>query len=356
MALEIQEYEAITKLADNRINSLGVYLSAHMTNGKIYVEYINQIAVAVLVLRGAGVDIVLPDELSGWVEQFAWRIDIIKKLSELYADRCDVEECVAFLDSILNNIRPTCSRKLNTMQLAEIDFVIKKLEKIGKKLSELIDKNVELEDDDLKQKLRERVDKMLDVALAEQDILNENCESSVYFDYRKRYCREDVMSILNRSSFPSDIRSDFWYAICANSKYALLDKDWVESVNKMLAELPTGKTTEKVYYENCSIFLDWLIDDVNSAVNVRTEEPIELPENFRQGIGLLMRCNEAEFLIDEIKRIRRKLSELKNNDPNAGWIDDCLDMSKSLYQEAWALMMPMQLEDVAFSLFAAPEK
>ena len=102
--------------------------------------------------------------------------------------------------------------------------------------------------------------------------------------------------------------------------------------------------------------MDWLIDDVNSAASARTEEPIELPENFRQGVGLLMRCNEAEFLIDEIKRIRRKLSELKNNDPNAGWIDDCLDMSKSLYQEAWALMMPMQLENVAFSLFAAPEK
>ncbi|MBR5418656.1 hypothetical protein IK110_00155 [Candidatus Saccharibacteria bacterium] len=329
--MTVQEFRGMAKLADTRLSALGVYWSQHPNSSRHYEKYATMLLRTQLKLCQEILTVKLPYDLYNWPRRFSERVDYFKSLARMYDLPFDLGVYFEFLRNILNNIRPTCSRALNKYQLAEIDFVI----------------------DEAKQfKNKSGARQILAIAEAERQILSEDCESSYYLNYRFHYLREDISPILDDDLYSGAIRYAFWDRLCSGRQdYARHDKVWIDKKSVELGKSRCRAWSQEEWHSNSILFFDELLSDIFFATNSIADGPNELPLNFRKGIGLLVRCDEAEFLIRGAEAAYESLYELACDENLVDWALPCLDEADKLRENTKFLTMPIAIDDVHFVLF-----
>ena len=323
MVLTVQEYRGVTELADMRLESVRNYWSEHLANVRLYEQYLAKLLTEILIMNHTGVDEKIPKDLKSWLFRFSHHIDLFKSYVKLYDSFDDEGEYLDFLKFILEGIQPTCSRPLNNLQLAEIEFVIVKLEKLP-------------ETDSVKE-LREIADK-------EFAILSEDY-TSYYLNYRFCYLREPMNTILNQDLYYGAVRSAFFDKICTNTQFVEYDeKDWAKAKSAELNAADSKSYTSEEWYKNNLLFLNELLADTIMASVECADDPDDLPQEFLKGIGMLMRCDEVDFILHSAEAAHLKLSSVADKgDETPDWVRECLNDASDLIKRAQDLKMPIQL-------------
>lgn len=329
--MTVNEFRGMAKLADTRLSNLANFWAKHPNSSRRYEKYANMLLRTQLSLCEEVLNVKLPYDLYNWPRRFSEHVDYFKSLARMYDIDFDLGEFFEFLRNILDNIQPTCSRALNKFQLAEIEFVINEAKQFKDK-------------DGAKQ--------ILAIAEVEHAILREDCESSYYLNYRFHYLREDIKRILDDDLYSGAIRYAFWQEICSGRPdYTRHDRVWIDKTSEELGKSQCKTWTQEEWHSNSIIFFDELLADIFFAANTIVDGPDELPLNFRKGIGLLVRCDEAEFLMKRAEDAHDKLYELASDEKLIDWVLNCYDEVDHLCENVKYLSMPIGIGDVHFVLF-----
>jgi len=330
--LTVQDYRGITELADIRLNSLCVYWSKHPNGSRRYERYATTLFQTQLNLCKEVLTVNLPHNLYNWPFRFSAHIDYFKSLVNIHDQPFNLGAYFEFLRHILRNIQPTSSRLLNAFQLAEIEFVITEAKDFPNK---------------------DGAKKLLAVAEVERKILSEDCESSYYLNYRFHYLREEIKNILDQDLYSGSVRYALWKKIVdGRPDYTRHDQVWIDKTSEELERGRCQTWSQEDWCRNSLLFFNELLSDFFFAKNnSNTDGPDELSYKFKRGIGLLVRCDEAEFLIQGADAACEELKKLTEGGSAPDWVSNCLDEAEGICENTKELLMPTMMKKENFVLF-----
>ena len=330
-----QEYRGMCELADARLDEFHDYWFSHPYELCKCLRYTGALANSVLKFNRDGVKPNVPPDLRDWPSRFADKIRIFKNTASLFDLGQERKQFFSFASAILRHIQPSCSRALNALQLAEIDYVIRELGHYKPSRSS---------------------NRLLEIAEKERAILSEDC-NSYYANCRLLYLREMDDEVLSQDLFSRRLRLAYWDKICFGVPDSGEDDEWqIKGTRDRLEKLPDKTMTDEERLADKVLFLNELLNDIRCATSTRAEEPRELPRPFREGIGLLVRCNQVEFLMHCIEAVYEDLCNLCKSRHVPVWAPDRKKEVEEIRKETQALMMPMAVQRDTFSLFGEVKK
>lgn len=335
LTLTEQEYRGVCELADARLDEFHDYWFSHPYELHKCIRYTGALTNCVLRINKDGVKPNIPPDLRDWPTRFAEKIRILDNTASLFDLGPERRQFFSFLSSILSHIQPSCSRDLNALQLAEIDYVIRELGHY---------------------KSSDSAKRLLELAQKERAILSEDY-GSYYANCRYFYLRKMDSEILSQDLFSSKLRLAFWDAISAGVPDNDESDKWqIRSTHDRLEKLFDKTRTEEECLVDKILFLNELLNDIRCATSTRAEEPRELARPFREGIGLLVRCDQVQFLIRCTEAVYEELCNLCGGRKVPVWAPDRKNEVEEIRKEAQALVMPMAVQRDTFSLFGKVKK